>query len=150
MPGANEVLGCPQANKICPINSSPKISDDLFSRLSKFYQKLFFTILTFISKLLSGCPPYPGCPEPSTFSLTFYAFTLIFYIYLGYIHFLKKTPSLDVPRLDARSRRTPRTHLCTPLRRCDSLRQREGSRACDVTLFKFVIIYSKLEIECYV
>ena len=52
-------------------------------------------------------PLYPGCPGPSPL------FLLILSIYL--YTFLQKTPSLDVPRLDARGRCTPRTLLCTPL-----------------------------------
>jgi len=52
MPGANEVLGCPQVKKN------------------------------------SGCPSYPGCPEPWTFSLTCYAFTLTFL----HLPTLKKLP----------------------------------------------------------
>ena len=46
-----------------------------------------FIIVTFISKLLSRCPPYHGFPGPSTFFSYFYAFTLLFCIYL---HFFRK------------------------------------------------------------
>ena len=86
MPGANEVLRCPQ-----------------------FFLVVFTSFLNFFL----DAPLMLDAQRCELVSLTFFAFTLKFsYIYL---HFFQKTPSLDAPRLDARGRRTPGTPLCTPL-----------------------------------
>src|SRR6218665_2565599 len=66
----------------------------------------FFTIFTFISKLLSGCRLSWG---RQLCSLTFYAFTLIFNIYL---HSFSENSLVGCRPLDARGRRNPPHPLC--------------------------------------
>jgi len=96
MPGANEILGCPQIKKMV---LSQFISTNFWRPFlvicPNFSEISIHNIFTFISKLLSGWPPYPGCPGSWTFFLLLFMHLPLFINV--YIHFFQKTPSLDAP-----------------------------------------------------
>ena len=122
MPGANEVLGCPQVtrNFLSPLRLK-QLSDDPFLAISGIFssiydglfcshlRKTFFHFISisllFLNKLLSDSSIVLDSRgrSPSFFLfLSFYP-----YFFNIYTHFIRKTPFLNAPRLDTRGRRTP-------------------------------------------
>src|SRR6218665_214678 len=87
----------PTSKKFFSINSSSKLSDDLF---------LF--IFPFISKLLSGCPTYPGC-------LLLSKFLSIYLIFTHLLSLFSENSLVGSPWLDARGLCTHPHPLCTPM-----------------------------------